>query len=161
MTKAHQRSRRAHGGERLAAAGAAGNASAKPASATAERRKGTKPASLKPSRRSEPPPRSSSSPYEADDVLVPSPHPPASEGAPVMSKSKSSGAAVASKQAPSSGADASIDDDFEPVPSIGPSGPSSTIDLVDDEFDLEAHALAARGDSDSLAPPKAASDKEI
>jgi RNA polymerase primary sigma factor len=55
------------------------------------------------------------------------------------------------------------DDDFEgSIPPIGPAGPSSAIDLVD-EFDLEAAPIDAqtRGDTDSLAPPKAPSDKEI
>jgi RNA polymerase primary sigma factor len=100
-----------------------------------------------------------------------------------MTKSKSSAAAIASKQASQRegrlqsvaarrGAGAGSpseaprvegpDDDFDAeLPSIGPSGPNSSVDLVEDEFDLEAHALGAARESDSLAPRKAASDKEI
>ncbi len=122
------------------------------------------------------------------EFLTPSTHPPASEGAPAMSKSKSSAAATTTTR-PGSGAggrlqsiaakrstgsssssdgrrstDAAIDEDFESsVPSIGPSPGSGTIDLVDDDFGADPAPVdvATTGDNDSLAPPKRPSDKEI
>jgi RNA polymerase primary sigma factor len=83
-----------------------------------------------------------------------------------MSKSKSSAAAKASppvEQSPQS-VDVSIEDEFEAeAPPLGPSGPSSDIDLVDDELDLDVAPAeaAATSDSDTLAPPKPPSDREI
>jgi RNA polymerase primary sigma factor len=82
-----------------------------------------------------------------------------------MSKSKSSAVATtrSTRSEASRPAREHVDDDFEGgVPSIGPAGPSSAIDLVE-EFDLEAAAADAggRGEVDPLAPRKAPSDKEI
>jgi RNA polymerase primary sigma factor len=78
-----------------------------------------------------------------------------------MTKSKSS-AAVAGSRATRS--EVPVEDDFEGViPSIGPASPSTGIDLVEEDFDLEAAGIDARArrDADSLAPPKGPSDKEI
>ena len=118
------------------------------------------------------------------DLPLPSPHPPASEEALVMSKSKSSAAAIATTRgarseggrlqsvgkrsaAASAGderrGDRAVDDDFEgAMPSIGPGGSSTAIDLVEEEFGIEPGPIdAPRGETDSLAPPKGPSDKEI
>jgi RNA polymerase primary sigma factor len=82
-----------------------------------------------------------------------------------MSKSKSSAAAKVAppvEQAPQS-VDLPIDDDFEgEVPALGPSGPSGDIELVEDEIELDAPPGDAGSEgSDSLAPAKPPSDKEI
>jgi RNA polymerase primary sigma factor len=114
-------------------------------------------------------------------------HPPASEGTPVMTKSKSS-AATASTTRPALGdrrlqsvpgkrsagaeatsdarrqVDVSVDDDFEGVvPPLGPSVTTGAMDLVEEEFGLEPAPVdaPARSESDSLVPPKGPSDKEI
>jgi RNA polymerase primary sigma factor len=78
----------------------------------------------------------------------------------VAGKRGSSGAA--SSEAPS--ADVHLDDDFEGLPSIGPAGQSGTIDLTEEEFELEAASpvdSGPRSASGSLAPAKGPSDKEI
>ncbi|MBV9949534.1 MAG: sigma-70 family RNA polymerase sigma factor [Myxococcales bacterium] len=56
----------------------------------------------------------------------------------------------------------SRDEDYESArPSVG-AGPASSVDLVEEEFELDAHALAAgEASGESLAPPRSASDKEI
>jgi RNA polymerase primary sigma factor len=63
--------------------------------------------------------------------------------------------------------DVTVDDDFEGgAPPLGPSGTNATngdMDLVEEEFGLEPPPVdaPARIESDSLAPPKGPSDKEI
>jgi RNA polymerase primary sigma factor len=79
-----------------------------------------------------------------------------------MSKSKGSAAAVASTRQARS--EAPTDDEFDGgAPPIGPSGASAPIDLAEEEFELEPHAVDAhtRSGTDSLAPPKVPSDKEV
>jgi RNA polymerase primary sigma factor len=79
-----------------------------------------------------------------------------------MSKGKSSAAAVATTRPGRS--EIPIDDDFEGgVPLLGPAGPTPTVDLVEDEFEMEPTPVDAhsRHDTDSIAPPKSPSDKEI
>jgi RNA polymerase primary sigma factor len=85
-----------------------------------------------------------------------------------MSKSKSSAAALAANERQSASAapaavDVPIDDELDlDVPPIGPTSPSADIELVEDEFELEApvsEALAT--DSDTIARRKQPSDKEI
>jgi RNA polymerase primary sigma factor len=79
-----------------------------------------------------------------------------------MSKSKSSAAAVATTRPARS--EAPVDDDFDGgAPSIGPSGPTAPIDVAEEEFELDAHAVDAhtRAGGDSLAPPRTPTDKEV
>jgi len=88
-----------------------------------------------------------------------------------MSKSKSSAAAVATSgrhaqaaEAPPAPPETQLDDEVEldEAPRIGPANPTAEIELVEEEFDLEAPvADAAAGDPDAPAVRKAPSDKEI
>ena len=82
---------------------------------------------------------------------------------PVASDKRSAGAANAETQPPES-VDLPLDDDFEGTsPSLAPSEPNPTIDLVEDEFELDVHAHEAGASlpPDSLAPRRGPSDKEI
>jgi RNA polymerase primary sigma factor len=94
-----------------------------------------------------------------------------------MSKRKSSAAAVASSERPSSDrlqavaskggsqespAEMPMDDDFEgEMPAIGPAGPSAELELVEEEFDLEAPAETGARMPGTSAAQKPPSDKEI
>jgi RNA polymerase primary sigma factor len=75
----------------------------------------------------------------------------------VMSKSKSSAAVKAAPPAePTSVVEIPADEEFDEVPALGGSGPSSELGLVEEELDLDV----PHGEGDSLAP-RAPSDKEI
>src|SRR5579859_5844671 len=104
--------------------------------------------------------------------------PRASEGAPVMSKRKSSAAAIASSERASSerlqavkddgdesrSNEMTLDDDFDAgdAPRIGSSGASAELDLADEEFDLDAHGgEGASRTTSTITPAKSPSDREI
>jgi RNA polymerase primary sigma factor len=93
-------------------------------------------------------------------------HPPASEGALVMSKSKSSAAAVATKSGAAPAVppvDTPLDDELEvdDVPRIGPAGPAADIELVEEEFELDAPVADAGAAGEGVSTRKQPSDKEI
>jgi RNA polymerase primary sigma factor len=95
-----------------------------------------------------------------------------------MSKRKSSAAAVASSERPSSerlqavagraGAQGEstappglpLDDDFEEPRALGP-GQSPELDLVEEDFELDVHAEGSTRSSRANAPQKAPTDREI
>ncbi len=95
-----------------------------------------------------------------------------------MSKRKSSAAVATNSDRPSSerlqavrrsgtqeeesaAPEMALDDDFDGVPPIGPTGGGAEIDLVEDEFDIDVHAEGGERPTGTIAPPKAPSDREI
>jgi RNA polymerase primary sigma factor len=104
--------------------------------------------------------------------------PRANEETPVMSKRKSSAAAVATSERASSerlqavrddrddesrANEMTLDDEFDggEAPRLGASGATPELDLADEEFDLDAHGEGRARATSTMAPAKAPSDREI
>jgi len=79
------------------------------------------------------------------------------------SKGSSRGGAHAKPEQPKAADAPQHDEDFEgETPAIGAATPASEVELIEEEFDLEATPVDAAGDRDSpLAPRRPPSDKEI